>query len=91
MRTTFSLLLTGLAVAAAVCPATAQRLGKGGVGVDETTEVPRCDRPTGTIVLVEEQSAATPSDELSPGMRALVRLAEAQNGGGGERIDPLPS
>ncbi|WP_267381402.1 MULTISPECIES: CsgG/HfaB family protein [unclassified Sphingomonas] len=71
-------------------PATAQRLGKGGVGVDETTEVPRCDKPIGTLALVEEQSAATPSDELPPGMRALVRLAEAQNGGGSERIDPLP-
>lgn len=90
MRPTASLILAGLALAAGTSPAFAQRLGKGGVGVDETTEVPRCDRPIGTIALVEEQSAATPSDELPPGMRALVRLAEAQNGGGGERIDPLP-
>jgi hypothetical protein len=70
-------------------PATAQKLGKGGIGVDETTEVPRCDRPLGTIALVEERSAASPTDGLPAGMAALIRMAEAQNGGS-QRVDPLP-
>lgn len=76
-----------LAIAAA--PAAAQKLGKGGMGVDETTEVPRCDRPLGTIALVEERSAASPTDGLPAGMAALIRMAEAQNGGS-QRVDPLP-
>ena len=33
-----------LAVATiATTPAIAQKMGKGGIGIDETTEVPRCD------------------------------------------------
>ncbi len=71
-------------------PATAQKLSKGGIGVDETTEVPRCDRPLGTVALVEERSAASPSDGLHAGMAALIRMAEAQNGGG-QRLGPLPA
>ena len=76
-------------LAIAATPATAQKLGKGGMGVDETTEVPRCDRPLGTIALVEERSAASPTDGLPAGMAALIRMAEAQNGGS-QRVDPLP-
>lgn len=70
-------------------PAIAQKMGKGGIGIDETTEVPRCDRSLGTVALVEERSAASPADGLPAGMAALIRMAEAQNGGS-QRVDPLP-
>jgi hypothetical protein len=76
-------------LAIAATPATAQKLGKGGIGIDENTEVPRCGRPLGTIALVEERSTASPADGLPPGMAALIRMAEAQNGGS-HRVDPLP-
>ena len=76
-------------IALTLSPATAQKLGKGGMGVDETTEVPRCDRPLGTVALVEERSAAGTAEGLPPGLAALVRMAEAQNGGSA-RVDPLP-
>lgn len=83
-------IITALGVIAlTAAPAVAQKLGKGGIGIDETTEVPRCDRPLGTIALVEERSAASPADGLPAGMAALIRMAEAQNGGG-QRVDPLP-
>jgi hypothetical protein len=84
-------LITALGLMAVIAaPATAQKLGKGGTGVDEASQVPRCPTPLGTIALVEERSAASPQDELSPTMRAFVRLAEAQNGGSTARVDPLP-
>lgn len=70
-------------------PAIAQKMGKGGIGIDETTEVPRCDRSLGTVALVEERSAASPADGMPAGMAALIRMAEAQNGGS-QRVDPLP-
>lgn len=79
-----------LAVATiATTPAIAQKMGKGGIGIDETTEVPRCDRSLGTVALVEERSAASPADGMPAGMAALIRMAEAQNGGS-QRVDPLP-
>jgi hypothetical protein len=79
-----------LAVATiATTPAIAQKMGKGGIGIDETTEVPRCDRSLGTVALVEERSAASPTDGIPAGMAALIRMAEAQNGGS-QRVDPLP-
>ena len=34
-------------------PVAAQKLGKGGIGIDENTEVPRCTRSLGTIAVVE--------------------------------------
>lgn len=74
---------------AAASPAIAQKMGKGGIGIDENTEVPRCERPLGTIALVEERSAASAADGLPAGMAALIRMAEAQNGGS-QRVDPLP-
>jgi len=76
-------------VSLGMSPLNAQKLGKGGIGIDETTEVPRCDRPLGTLALVEERSAASPTDGLPAGMAALIRMAEAQNGSG-QRVDPLP-
>lgn len=39
-------------------PASAQKMGQGGTGVDETTELPRCTAPLGVVALVEEKSAA---------------------------------
>lgn len=76
-------------LAAAATSASAQKMGKGGIGIDETTEIPRCDRSLGTVALVEERSAASPTDGMPAGMAALIRMAEAQNGGS-QRVDPLP-
>ena len=76
-------------IALTIAPAMAQKMGKGGIGIDETTEVPRCDRSLGTVALVEERSAASPTDGIPAGMAALIRMAEAQNGGS-QRVDPLP-
>lgn len=77
-------------LAATATPALAQKVGKGGTGVDEATEIPHCATSLGTVALVEERSAAAPQDDLPPAMRAFVRLAEAQNGGSTARVDPLP-
>ena len=93
MLTSTAHLGTGLAIAIlalAATPATAQKLGKGGIGIDETSEVPRCDVPLGTIALVEDRTAAPSEDDIPAGLRAMIRMAEAQNGGAGQKIDPLP-
>lgn len=80
------------AAALAASPATAQKLGKGGVGIDEQSELPQCSAMIGTVALVENRSAATQNgaDDLPASMRAFVRLAEQQNAGGTARVDPLP-
>ncbi len=70
-------------------PALAQKTGQGGTGIDENTELPRCEQPLGIVALVEEK-APDPSDQLSPGLAALLRMAEAQQGGGTAKVDPLP-
>ena len=71
-------------------PVSAQKLGKGGTGVDETSDVPQCAQPLGTVALVEDKAPSV-DDQLPPGMRALVQMAERQNGGGGPtKVDPLP-
>ncbi len=87
-----AVLLAVTAAFAAVTPSTAiaQKLGKGGTGVDETSELPRCAQPLGTVALVEDRSVAGVEDQLPPGMRALVQLAERQNGGSTAKVDPLP-
>lgn len=79
------------AALAAVTPSTvsAQKLGQGGTGVDETTDLPRCDTPLGVAALVE-QKAASATDNLSPQLQALMRMAEMQNGGSTAQVDPLP-
>ena len=82
---------TALLVAGAMLcsPLAAQDRGKGGTGVDEDTSLPRCGAPYGLAALVEEgkpEQAAQPDGNLG----ALLRLAEAQNGGGTARVDPLP-
>jgi len=71
-------------------PAAAQKMGKGGIGIDETSEVPRCDVPLGTIALVEDRPAAPTEEDIPPGLRAMIRMAEMQNGGAGQMVDPLP-
>lgn len=81
------LLMAGAALAAA--PAAAQQAGKGGTGVGAGTELPRCPAPLGVASLVEEK-VASPTDQIPPGLAALVRLAEAQNGGSSAKVDPLP-
>ena len=76
-------------LAIAASPAIGQKLGKGGIGIDEKTEVPRCVRPLGTIAVVEERAAGGTAEGSPPGLAALMRMAEAQNGGS-QRVDPLP-
>jgi len=75
----------GIATAAA-----AQTLGKGGTGVDENAWLPACAQPLGTVALVEDRSVTGPEDQLPPGMRALVQLAERQNGAAPTKVDPIP-
>jgi curli biogenesis system outer membrane secretion channel CsgG len=84
-------ILAVTAALAAVTPSTlyAQKLGQGGTGVDETTELPRCATPLGVAALVE-QKAASATDNLSPQLQALMRMAEMQNGGSTAKVDPLP-
>lgn len=76
-------------LAATTTPALAQKMGKGGIGIHETTEVPRCERPLGTIALVEGRAAGGTAEGIPPGLAALMRMAEAQKGGN-QRVDPLP-
>lgn len=80
-------LLAGLALVSA--PAWAQQAGKGGTGVDENTELPRCAEPLGIVALVEEK-APDATEGLSPGFASLLRMAEAQQGGSTAKVDPLP-
>lgn len=70
-------------------PAHAQKLGKGGTGVDENSQIPLCSKPLGTVALVEDK-APSADDQLPPGMKALIQLAERQNGGSTAKVDPLP-
>jgi hypothetical protein len=89
MRHMLTTAVIAIAVFAA-SPATAQKMGKGGIGIDETSEVPRCDVPLGTIALVEDRTAAPSEEDIPAGLRAMIRMAEAQNGGAAQKIDPLP-
>lgn len=84
-------ILIAAAIACAFAGAAhAQKLGKGGTGVDENAELPRCPQPYGTAAIVEKRSAAPSAADLPPGLAAMVRMAEAQNGGGETRVDPIP-
>jgi hypothetical protein len=75
--------------ASAVAPAFAQKTGKGGTGIDETTALETCTAPMGTAQLVE-QKANDPADELPPQFAALARLAEQNQKGGPSKVDPGP-
>ena len=84
--------LSILVVAALVSSAStrAQKLGVGGTGVDEASTITTCPKPLGTIALVEEKAKDDPRLEaLPPGIRAMMDMAQAQQGGGGS-VDPLP-
>jgi hypothetical protein len=71
-------------------PGSAQKLGKGGIGIDNETALPKCDKPLGTIALVEK-AVTDPFEKLPEGIRALAALAESQNGKDGPmRVDPIP-
>lgn len=83
-------LLTAAALALSIGTANAQKMGKGGTGVDETSEVPKCVQPFGTMAIVEKRSAASPTDGLPPQIAAMMRMAEAQQNGGQARVDPIP-
>lgn len=78
-----------LAAAGMAASAGAQKIGQGGTGIDERTELPRCEQPLGIVALVEEK-AEDPAAQLPPGLAALMRMAEAQNGGSTAKVDPLP-
>lgn len=86
-----TVLIAVTAALAAVTPSTlsAQKLGQGGTGVDDTTALPHCDTPLGVAAMVE-QKTANPTDSLSPQLQALMRMAEMQNGGSTANVDPLP-
>lgn len=82
----------GVAIFAAMIAngASAQKLGVGGVGVDQNTSLPKCDKPLGTIALVEKK-VADQYDKLPEGIRALAEMADAQeNKKGPTRVDPVP-
>jgi len=82
--------LFAAAIAACVTsPAMAQKLGQGGTGVDENSQLPQCAQPLGTVALIEDKAPSV-DDQLPPGMRALVQMAERQNGGSTAKVDPLP-
>lgn len=68
-------------------PADAQRAGQGGLAI-EGAQGPTCTASLGTVTVVEEQAAGG-IEELPPGLRALIEMAERQQGGG-RRVDPVP-
>lgn len=84
------ILLAAISAAIVAQPAYAQKTGKGGMGIDKTADLPRCSKPLGSIALVEEKTGPSVEDQLPPGMRALVQLAERQNGGSPSKVDPIP-
>ncbi|MBX9777779.1 MAG: CsgG/HfaB family protein [Xanthobacteraceae bacterium] len=71
-------------------PVAAQKLGVGGTGVDESVQLPTCEKPIGTVALVQEKPQSDPRmDALPEHLRAMVDLANAQRAGG-PSVDPLP-
>lgn len=89
MKCILSILCVALGVVSVAAPATAQKLGAGGTGVDGATSVPTCPRPLGSVALVEDKAPADPQlDALPPQLRAMYALAQGQQGG--QAVDPLP-
>lgn len=60
MKRILSILCVALGVASVATPATAQKLGAGGTGVDDAASVPTCPRPLGSVALVEDKAPADP-------------------------------
>lgn len=82
-------MLAAAIAASLASPAMAQKLGQGGTGVDENSQLPQCAQPLGTVALIEDKAPSV-DEQLPPGMRALVQMTERQNGGSTAKVDPLP-
>lgn len=90
MNRIMSILCVPLAVCAVNAPASAEKLGVGGTGVDVASSMPTCDKPFGTVALDEEKAKSDPRRDAMPALlRAMMKMAQAQQGGGGS-VDPLP-
>lgn len=74
----------------ATLPAKAQRSGTGGTVIDGAQPLETCERPLGTVSLVEEKKAATPDAILSPQLAAIMAMARAQQGYSTSNVDPMP-
>lgn len=81
--------LTALALAAASTAIPAIAADKFPLAVTDQTALPHCPAPLATISIVENL-APDPTDQLPEGLRALARMAEAQDGKGPSRVDPVP-
>ena len=78
-------------VMAVTYPCYAQKLGVGGTGVDEASQLPICEKSLGTVALVEEKPKSDPRmDALPPYLRAMMEMAQSQQGASGQAVDPLP-
>jgi hypothetical protein len=88
----FSVSILALVLAVSAMPAAAQKLGVGGTGVDEASRLPICEVSMGNVALVEEkQKTDARLEALPPGIRAMMEVANSQQGGGGGgAVDPLP-
>lgn len=82
-------MVAGCLALAGIGPAYGQTLGKGGTMVNETMQIPHCPAPLGTVALVEAKRSDNASGQLPPGLAAMMALARAQQGLGGD-VDPVP-
>ena len=90
MKVTLSIVLAASLFSVAAAPALAQKLGVGGAGVDDASALTTFATPLGTIALVEEKAKSDPRmDATPPQFRAIIEMAQAQQGRGGS-VDPLP-
>lgn len=84
------MIVTAIATMLSSSSVLAQKMGVGGLGIDNATALPKCDVPLGIIALVEKK-AADPYDKLPEGIRALAEMAQAQGSKKGpSRVDPVP-
>ena len=90
MKYSLSIALAASLSCVITSPAMAQKLGVGGTGVDDASTLTTCAKPLGTIALVEEKANSDPRmDAMPPQFRAMMEMAQAQQGGGGS-VDQLP-
>jgi hypothetical protein len=83
MKRGLSILGVAAMAIATPMPAATQKLGVGGTGVDEASTITQCAMPLGTSALVEEKTKSDPrQDALPPQFRAMMAIAQAQQGGG---------
>ena len=89
-KSSLSIVLAASLFSVAAAPALAQKLGVGGAGVDDASALTTFATPLGTIALVEEKAKSDPCmDAMPPQFRAMMEMAQAQQGGGGS-VDQLP-